>query len=1045
MEQIISKLSDDEKLIFYNFVAFPDFFSVDWFPTLPVSKILSVVRLLEKKQWIAHEQDRDGYYTWTSSFPRRDALENISPEKISGIYRNAINTLGKELPESDETTLLISKLCFLAGLQKEDLDVCLKAALIEEQKHRVSDAITIYDSILEFYKGSSSEESAEQFSDITDIFLKTLERRISLSIFDLSLKKIEPFVSQSLAAVKHLKNKRLQASLELTTGQHYWMSFEHEKAIQHFEDGWTIITQLDDKELYKRGLKVKALVFMTKGQYLEAIESYEKSLGEIETLETDNFSHLVALMIALCYVQVGVPQRGLGISERIQKHCEETKNEPLLAFALLAAGMIFMEIQEIEISKPYFQNALKIAERDNLPIPEVLAGIGLASIDCLEENYDLAAEHYKVLLHARKSSWFYFLNIYPYIETSYTIHLKSSIQPVELSPHLEFLNAQKEKLINPLLVGMIKRLQLRMSENTMSLDKKIREMLKIEESMKQTGAAFELAKTRVELARLCHQNHDWQKAKDYAKQAYDFYQPFAPNCYPRELKHLISENAMRDNENLFDLVIEMGNAVNEQDNLVHLLTNVIASITRLTGAERAAIIINDPESSELKLVASRNIIKEDLQKAKASHGTAFDAIYSAIRSNNSEIIQYRLNEPNSTDYRQIMITPLPSKKRIIGALYQDSRFFHFDPSSNKIKLLYALACQIGVAIDRARAYDEIAQLNQQLIREKQYYIDEKEEFRPFSEIIGQSNAVRVLHALIMKVAPTTSAVLIHGETGVGKELVARAIHRESSRKEGPFIRVNCAALADSLIDSELFGHEKGAFTGAIKTKAGRFELANQGTIFLDEISELPHSTQTRLLRVLQEKEFQRVGGTQILKSNFRLVTATNKNLHDEVIAKKFREDLFYRLNVFPIYVPPLRERKDDIPLLAVHFYNLFCTQNNKSKIGIPESEMKKLQNYSWPGNIRELSNMIERAVISGDRISFPEIEVSGVNFSKHSGDGNLKSIVTNVERESILEALKKTNGKVSGKDGAATLLGMNRSALLHRMRKLEIQIERNAK
>lgn len=295
------------------------------------------------------------------------------------------------------------------------------------------------------------------------------------------------------------------------------------------------------------------------------------------------------------------------------------------------------------------------------------------------------------------------------------------------------------------------------------------------------------------------------------------------------------------------------------------------------------------------------------------------------------------------------------------------------------------------------------------------------------------------------VAPTNSAVLIYGETGVGKELVARAIHRECSRKEGPFIRVNCAALSDSLIDSELFGHERGAFTGAIKTKAGRFELANQGTIFLDEISELPLPTQSKLLRVIQEKEFQRVGGTKILHSDFRLITATNKDLQQEVSANRFREDLFYRLNVFPIFVPPLRERKEDIPNLAMHFLNLFCSQNKKQIMGIPESEMVKLQNYSWPGNIRELSNMIERAVISGSPIRFPELEDAKPIVPDQAKVRKLDNIVKNVERQSILDALEKTRGKVSGKDGAAALLGMNRSALIHRMRKLGIQIVRNPK
>ena len=258
-------------------------------------------------------------------------------------------------------------------------------------------------------------------------------------------------------------------------------------------------------------------------------------------------------------------------------------------------------------------------------------------------------------------------------------------------------------------------------------------------------------------------------------------------------------------------------------------------------------------------------------------------------------------------------------------------------------------------------------------------------------------------------APTPSTVLIGGETGVGKELIARAIHRESPRQKGPFIRVNCAALPDSLIDSELFGHERGAFTGAFQTKAGRFELAHNGTIFLDEVSELPPATQSRLLRILQEKEFQRVGGTKLLYADFRLITATNKDLQKEVAKGRFRDDLYYRLNVFPITVPPLRERREDIPLLAMHFLKQFCAQYNKRYSGITETEMEKLRAYSWPGNIRELANMVERAVIlGGPRIRFVELDAGRVADPAAGEPLTLRD----AERLQILKALKRTNGQV---------------------------------
>ncbi|MDD2672800.1 MAG: sigma 54-interacting transcriptional regulator, partial [Syntrophales bacterium] len=441
---------------------------------------------------------------------------------------------------------------------------------------------------------------------------------------------------------------------------------------------------------------------------------------------------------------------------------------------------------------------------------------------------------------------------------------------------------------------------------------------------------------------------------------------------------------------------------------------------------------------ELKLAASRNLLHEDVQDEKF-HVSMRD-IHAVAQSHDYKILQYKIGEQEHPHFRQAIITPLNLGDRVIGVLYQDSRFFSLNLSPDIIKLLSAFASQIAVAIDRVQANEEIARLNKKLLEENLYYVEEIEESLAFGEIIGKSNLALSLHRLIKKVAHSNSTVLIFGETGVGKELVARAIHRESSRKNGPFIRVNCAALAESLIDSELFGHEKGSFTGAFKTKAGRFELANGGTIFLDEISELPLSTQSKLLRVLQEKEFQRVGGIKMLQSDFRLITASNKDLKQEVAGGKFRADLFYRLNVFPIYVPALRERREDIPLLATHFLKLFCSQNKKSYSGIPASEMGKLTAYSWPGNIRELSNVIERAVIlGGAQIRFPEFESRKTRETFEGDDLKRKE----VERIRILDALKKTNGKVGGKDGAAARLGLNRTTLIHRMKKMGIKIEHN--
>jgi formate hydrogenlyase transcriptional activator len=305
------------------------------------------------------------------------------------------------------------------------------------------------------------------------------------------------------------------------------------------------------------------------------------------------------------------------------------------------------------------------------------------------------------------------------------------------------------------------------------------------------------------------------------------------------------------------------------------------------------------------------------------------------------------------------------------------------------------------------------------------------------ELIGSSLGLRRIWNAVQMVAPTDSAVLIQGETGTGKELIARAVHEESSRRPGPFVKVNCAAMPAGLLESELFGHERGAFTGAVTQTSGRFQLAHQGTLFLDEIGDLPLELQPKLLRVLQEQEFERLGSTRTIRVDVRVVAATNQDLAQMVQARRFRADLFYRLNVFPIGLPPLRERTEDIPLLVRHFVNKFARRMNKEISSIPSEVMEVLQFHDWPGNIRELQNFIERAMIMSPG---PDLRLPAGEF-KHLAKSDAPAAIRTLaeaERAHILRVLQQVRGVVGGCDGAAARLGLARTTLLYRMRKLGI-------
>ena len=385
--------------------------------------------------------------------------------------------------------------------------------------------------------------------------------------------------------------------------------------------------------------------------------------------------------------------------------------------------------------------------------------------------------------------------------------------------------------------------------------------------------------------------------------------------------------------------------------------------------------------------------------------------------------------------RAVCCTPLVSGERKLGTL-NVARLSEDPFTPDDVELLEQVANQVAIAVDNALVHEQIRTLQEKLAKEKLYLEEEIQTEYNFEEIVGDSQALKRVLKEVQTVAATDSTVLILGETGSGKELVARALHNLSGRRERTFVKVNCAAIPTGLLESELFGHEKGAFTGAIATKIGRFELADHGTLFLDEVGEIPLDLQVKLLRVLQEQEFERLGSNRTIQVDVRMIAATNRDLLSMVEAQAFRSDLYYRLNVFPITVPPLRERAEDIPMLVRHFAQKFAQRMKKRIETIPSETMKALQSYPWPGNVRELENLVERAVIltQGSDLFVPLAEL------KRAPRNSTGSAVTleQAEREHILKVLRDANWIIGGTSGAAAKLGMKRTTLQSKMQKLGI-------
>ena len=493
------------------------------------------------------------------------------------------------------------------------------------------------------------------------------------------------------------------------------------------------------------------------------------------------------------------------------------------------------------------------------------------------------------------------------------------------------------------------------------------------------------------------------------------------------------------------LLLEVNNMLVTNLNLQELLSAISSSLRTVMPHDAVGISLYDPESNMLRLSA------QDFPKLEGSvrvgellpleghpAGRAFTTREVVLSDDLSlEAVPPSMKWIAAIGVKSNCNVPLIFRNRVLGVLGV-GRLHENAFTADDVDLLVQIANQVALAVENALSFHEIDTLKNKLEEEKLYLEESIQTDRNFQDIIGESQALRHVLRQVETVAETGSTVLIYGETGTGKELIARAIHNLSRRRQRTFVKVNCAAIPTGLLESEMFGHEKGAFTGAIARRIGRFELAHQGTIFLDEVSDVPLELQPKLLRVLQEQEFERLGSSQTTKVDARVVAATNFDLARMVDEKKFRADLYYRLNVFPITVPPLRERPDDIPLLVHFFASKFAQQMKKGIERIPAKAMAALVAYSWPGNIRELQNLIERAIILSRgpvlEVSLAELKPPAEATTTSSVAETLKAI----ERKHIVRVLDETNWVLSGATGAAARLGLPRTTLINKMRKLAI-------
>jgi formate hydrogenlyase transcriptional activator len=518
-------------------------------------------------------------------------------------------------------------------------------------------------------------------------------------------------------------------------------------------------------------------------------------------------------------------------------------------------------------------------------------------------------------------------------------------------------------------------------------------------------------------------------------------------------RHRNEEELRRERDRL-RLLLEITNSMTSKRNLRRLVEELSTNLLRVTRCDFCALLLPDADSGQLRVTIlynpeSRGSIQEGA--ILPIHGSICGKTFRTGKSQHFDSLEEIRDDPDGfgTDvgrryYDQVAAEglnsgcdlPLIGKSGVLGVLSALKRSENAFEKED-VEFLEQLSRQVAIAVENALDYETAIKDRDQETKQRLYL---EEEIRAeFKEIVGESPALKTALSLVSVVAPTDSSVLIFGETGTGKELVARAVHKLSRRSEKAFVKLNCAAIPLGLLESELFGHEKGAFTGAIAQKTGRFELADKGTLFLDEVGDIPLELQAKLLRVLQEQEFERLGSNRTHKVDVRLIAATHRDLAAMVKQGMFREDLYYRLRVFPIQVPTLRQRRDDIPQLVRHFTAVYAQRMNKRIDVISPETMNALVRYPWPGNVRELQNFIERAVILSPQSTLraPTSELEPFQPSNESTFAMNR--LAEVERDHILRALEASNWVIGGRSGAAERLGMKRTSLVYRMKKLRIR------
>lgn len=1029
-------LSIEDHRVLAAIVMFKEFFYVDWIVEITGRKIYQVLAVLEiavNHGWLS--MTSTGLYC-IKKFPQK-YYDFFSQDEKMLLYKSIANLLIKFSIQEPISPKIMSH--YLTNNTLNDLFKCnilIDAGTDFLQSYQTEEALQCFKKAADDLANYSDKES-----DV--LFIKAVLNYSRIANARHHTTHVHTLLNEALFRSNKHGDFFHQSLLEMHRAKNEWLGGRYDEAMNSFEKGWRMAKKLDNPKLIRSASIFSTFFLYWQGKFKEAIFNYEKTLADVEKIPESRFPVFASITMAQCYAFTGNINQALGMLEVVHSHCIKKGDLNLVATTEGTHGSIMLLLHRVDDAIQNFYNALEISNKYNNNFLNILLELSLCYAFYLIGDKKEALAHLKNYIKKSQEVKFT-VQLYPFLmEICWAMKEDKFPMVRELSLESELTSMTRGR--NVFLKGMAHRyraFQLRSSGH--HADEVLSSLLLSHRDLKESGHHIEFTIAQLELAR----QYKWMgmnnEANTFVLSASSALSGISEEIIPHDLRALIKN---QNSEEIFkNEILQLGQDIISIRDRSDIIQQILSSAVRITGAERAALFLvgKNQKGKSPTVLGSKNLPIDYINHANFS--TSMKWIKNSIKSKEVQTIDLQTESNNLTkeNIRSCICVPIILRKKLTGALYVDNRVLKFSIKESDLSLLKHFAILSALALDNADAYAEIKRLNQNLQEEKQYYEEKHLQSLHFEEIIGESSSIKSVMEKVAQVAPTDTHVLILGETGVGKELVASAIHRNSKRSDKPFIRVHCSALPESLIPSELFGHEKGSFTGADQKRIGRFELANGGTIFLDEIGELSLDIQLRLLRIIQTKTFERVGSSKTIHSDFRLILATNRDLNKEVLEGNFRSDLFYRINVFPVYVPPLRERKTDIPLLANYFLMEYSNKLGKPYLSISAKELDKLKEYDWPGNIRELENMIERGVIlsQGKLFQVPEYTIDHNIYPIKNGE--YLTLEEN-ERNHILRVLHKTGWKVRGKGGAAELLNIHPSTLTFRINKLGIKKPKDMK